>query len=57
MCLFHKWDKWEDFEKYIPKRTLGDKWYLCPAIEKWQRKKCSKCGMSKERYISQQVLK
>ena len=57
MCLFHKWDKWENFEKYIPKRTLWDKWYLCPAIEKWQRKKCSKCGMSKERYISQQVLK
>ena len=55
MCIFHKWDKWEQYDKESPTRMLSAKWQISGATEHWQKKKCKKCGTAKEAYIGQTV--
>jgi hypothetical protein len=56
MCLIHKWGKWEQYEVPSPARRITNKWGLCAAIEKRQRKLCQKCGKVKDELIAVQVL-
>lgn len=53
MCIFHKWSKWEKYDRpyrytpgiIAPKEVRGK---VFDAIEHRQRKKCKKCGKVKD---------
>lgn len=53
MCVFHKWEKWEQYEIEIPERRLTKNWGLCAVTETRQRRRCSKCGKVKDELIHQ----
>lgn len=52
MCIFHKWEKWEQYEVNIPARRLTKSYGLCASRESRQRKRCMKCGKVKDELIN-----
>jgi hypothetical protein len=56
MCLFHKWGKWQQYDKPQPSRRITENWMLSAAVEHRQKKECDKCGKVKDEYVSQTVI-
>ena len=57
MCIFHKFGKWENFDREVAERRITKNWGLCGLTRHMQRKTCIKCGLVKEREISVSVHK
>lgn len=54
-CIFHKWDKWEQYEVVHPEFRISKNYYLVESIEHRQKKKCLRCGKVKDEFISMSV--
>jgi len=51
MCIFHRWGKWQQYDRELPERVLSGQWGLKAAVEHRQKKKCEKCGIVKDARI------
>ena len=54
--LFHKWGKWEQYDKILPERRVSKGMALAAAVEHRQRRRCVTCGKEKSCYIDTTVL-
>jgi len=52
MCIFHKWGKWEQYEKNIPSHRITQNWGLCAIKEYRQKRICKKCGKCQDELIN-----
>jgi len=52
MCIFHKWDKWQQYDVNVPERVLSSRWMLSGATSHMQKRKCKKCGKLKVQHIN-----
>lgn len=55
MCIFHKWDKWEQYDVESPYRRLAEKWALSASTKHMQKRQCNKCGKVEKELINETV--
>jgi len=44
MCFFHRWGKWEQYDKEVPKKMVTESRGYPARTLHMQRIKCLKCG-------------
>jgi len=55
MCLIHKWEKWEQYDKETPARTISSRWMVSACTDHMQKRRCKKCGKEQRQKVCQTV--